>query len=206
MKNFLSITLLCFSTLTLLAQHKLRLHNGVRWVNVKPHARIGLITANDSVHYASNWVIDSIFADRLLIKVTDTYEYKLVPYIQAPKFFAAGWQLDSIYRYQTDSVELRSYRLKKPLSYASKLISYNEITQLSYAKSENQSGCMGCIIFPVMVILAPIAAWEDKKFRLEIFVPFFTIGVTTSYLTYKSFKRREVINYKIGEWRIRRGR
>jgi hypothetical protein len=167
---------------------------------VKPHARIGLVTGKDRIDYSSKWVIDSILSDKLVIKVIDTYEYKLVPYSHTISFYEAGWQIDSMYGNHNDT--LRSYRLKKPLTYLRKSVLYKEISELSYAKSESQSGCIGCIIFPLMVILAPIAAWEDKKFRPEIFFPFFTIGVTTSYLTYKSFKRREVVNYKIGEWRI----
>jgi hypothetical protein len=181
-------------------QAKLFLKKGSHQVRLKPGYTVGVVTKTDSISYNSSpWKLDSILPDTLSLKKPHLYEYTTVPANKAAKMLDAEWIMDSVI---IDTADEKSYILKRPNSYIQKKFSYNDVSVVQYAQSEDQSGCIGCIIFPVMIIAAPFAGWDKGKFYPQIFIPFFTIGVGGTWLILNSFKRREVKTYKIGEWKF----
>lgn len=203
MKKFLLLFLLAFTTIMPYGQSKLILQKGLRRVRIKPALSIGMITNTNSLPYHSSlWKIDSVLPEHLILKKPDRYEYRTVSYKEAVKMLDSEWTFDTTARDQPNQYGSSKYNLKKPLTYNYKRIDYNEILTVQYAQSEDQSGCIGCIFFPIMVIAAPFAGWGKGKFYPEIFIPVFSIGVGASWLIFNSFKRREVKNYKIGKWTI----
>lgn len=182
-------------------QAKLFLKKGYHHVRLKPGYTIGVVTKTDSIWYKSSpWKLDSILPDTLRLKKPYQYEFTTVPVNQVSKMLDSEWIMDSII---VNPAGANNYLLKRPTSYIQKKFSYNDVLLVQYAKSEDQSGCIGCIIFPIMIIASPFAGWEKGKFHPEVFIPFFTIGVGGSWLIFNSFKKREVKTYRMEEWTFR---
>lgn len=204
MKTIL-IFLFLFVSSSAQSQTNLFLQKGGKKVQLKTGATLGLITLDDTIQYnygTKGWRVDSIYSNAFTINQPNTYEYKTVLMPQLKDEQKRGWIIDSVLSDKALALQTWEYRLKKPLTYAAKKIDYSDITQIQFKKSEQSQGCIGCMILPVFLIVAPIISWENKEFHPRVFIPLFSIGVGGAILSYSIISRRKVRSYNIPEWKL----
>jgi hypothetical protein len=184
-------------------QPKLILKKGVHRVRFRPTSRIGVVTKTDTFKYdRSLWKLDRISDTGITIRKIATYETKMFSYKELMKYNTDDWLMDSVIR-TTNDIDKWSYIYQVPASYTLMPISYQQIVELQYAKDENESGCVMCAMFPLLVILSPIVSWEKGKFQFDQFLAMASIGISGTLIIRRDFKRREVKTYKIGTWNFK---